>query len=109
MSGNSDGLKMHTAFLRFVSLALTKDRLPGRLPDTALAAAEEAGALAAVELLEEPPQAARPSAAAPTPAAFRKERREMDLDMMISPSTKFRVRQAVRTERLAFDGFSISV
>jgi hypothetical protein len=41
MSSNSDGLKMHTAFLRFVSLALTKDRLPGRLPDTALAAAEE--------------------------------------------------------------------
>ena len=38
-------------------------------PDAALAAAEEAGALAAVELLEEPPQAARPSAAAPTPAA----------------------------------------
>ena len=39
-------------------------------------AAEEDAALDAVEL-EEPPQAARPSAAAPTPAAFRKLRREM--------------------------------
>ena len=34
------------------------------------------------------PQAARPSAAAPTPAAFRKERREMNFDITISPSTK---------------------
>ena len=32
---------------------------------------------AAAEEAEEPPQAARPSAAAPTPAAFRKLRREM--------------------------------
>ena len=54
------------------------------------AAAEDAATEeAAVEVLEEPPQAVRPSAAALTPAAFRKERREMDLDMMISPSTNF--------------------
>ena len=45
-------------------------------PEASEEAAAEDAVLDAVEL-EEPPQAARPSAAAPTPAAFRKLRREI--------------------------------
>jgi hypothetical protein len=51
----------------------------------ALAAAEEAVEEAAVLVEEEPPQAASAPAAPRIPAAFRKERREMQFFMVDSP------------------------
>ena len=71
----------------------------------ALAAAEEAVEEAAVLVEEEPPQAASAPAAPRIPAAFRKERREMQFFMVDSPCSSSSTHRGI-VLRFAYSGCS---